>query len=81
MFWTIGLEMQFYLAYLLLAHRPATPLKGALLLVVAVAAYGAASLAFPSPSPWRGVGQVFVLAMLWQWYLGAVLADLYVRHA
>ena len=80
-FWTIGLEIQFYLAYLLLAHRPATPLKGLALLLVAVAAYGVASLAFPSPSPWRQVGQAFVLVTLWQWYLGAVLADLYVRHA
>ena len=80
-FWTIGLEIQFYLAYLLLAHRPATPLKGFALLVLAVAAYAAASFAFPSPSPWREVGQAFVLVTLWQWYLGAVLADLYVRHA
>src|ERR1700761_4876811 len=60
-FWTIGLEMQFYLAYLLLAHRPATPLKGFALMVLAVAAYAAASFAFPSPSPWREVGQAFVL--------------------
>ena len=80
-FWTIGLEIQFYLAYLLLAHRPATPLKGFALMVMAVAAYAAASFAFPSPSPWREVGQAFVLVTLWQWYLGAVLADLYVRHA
>jgi peptidoglycan/LPS O-acetylase OafA/YrhL len=80
-FWTIGLEIQFYLAYLLLANRPATPAKGLALLVLALAAYGAASLAFPNPSPWRGVGQEFVLATLWQWYIGAVLADLYVRHA
>ncbi|MGZ3275547.1 MAG: acyltransferase family protein [Caulobacteraceae bacterium] len=80
-FWTIGLEIQFYLAYLLLANRPATPAKGLALLVLAVAAYGVASLAFPNPSPWRIVGQEFVLATLWQWYIGAVLADLYVRHA
>lgn len=80
-FWTIGLEIQFYLAYLLLANRPATPAKGFAVLVVAVAAYGAASLAFPSPSPWRVAGQIFVLATFWQWYLGAVLADLYVRRA
>jgi peptidoglycan/LPS O-acetylase OafA/YrhL len=80
-FWTIGLEIQFYLAYLLLANRPATPAKGLALLIIAVAAYGVASLAFPNPSPWRGVGQEFVLATLWQWYIGAVLADLYVRHA
>jgi peptidoglycan/LPS O-acetylase OafA/YrhL len=80
-FWTIGLEIQFYLAYLLLANRPATPAKGLALLVLALAAYGAASLAFPNPSPWRTAGQIFLLAMFWQWYLGAVLADLYVRRA
>jgi peptidoglycan/LPS O-acetylase OafA/YrhL len=80
-FWTIGLEIQFYLAYLLLANRPATPARGLALLVIAVAGYGAASLAFPNPSPWRRVGQEFVLVTLWQWYIGAVLADLYVRHA
>jgi peptidoglycan/LPS O-acetylase OafA/YrhL len=80
-FWTIGLEIQFYLAYLLLANRAATPVKGLALLVVAVAAYGAASLAFHDPGGWRQVGQEFILATLWQWYIGAVLADLYVRHA
>ena len=80
-FWTIGLEIQFYLAYLLLANRPATPAKGLALLVIAVAGYGAAALAIPSLSPWRMVGQQFVLVTLWQWYIGAVLADLYVRQA
>lgn len=80
-FWTIGLELQFYLAYLLLANRPATPAKGVALLVLGVAAYGAASLAFPAPGGWRQVGQEFVLATFWQWYIGAVLADLYVRRA
>src|SRR5215469_6321458 len=80
-FWTIGLEIQFYLAYLLLANRPATPAKGLALLVIAVAAYGVASLAIPDLSPWRTVGQQLVLTTLWQWYVGAVLADLYVRHA
>ena len=80
-FWTIGLEIQFYLAYLLLANRAATPAKGFALLAVAVAAYGAASLAFHDPGGWRQVGQEFILATLWQWYIGAVLADLYVRRA
>jgi peptidoglycan/LPS O-acetylase OafA/YrhL len=80
-FWTIGLEIQFYLAYLLLANRPATPAKGLALLLLALAAYGAASFAFPKPNPWRTAGQIFVLATFWQWYLGAVLADLYVRRA
>jgi peptidoglycan/LPS O-acetylase OafA/YrhL len=80
-FWTIGLEIQFYLVYLLLANRPATPAKGLALVVVAVAAYGVASLTFHDPGGWRQVGQEFVLTTLWQWYIGAVLADLYVRHA
>ncbi|HEY4028771.1 MAG TPA: acyltransferase [Caulobacteraceae bacterium] len=80
-FWTIGLEIQFYLAYLLLANRAATPAKGMALLVIAVAAYGAASLALPDLGGWRQVGQAFILVTLWQWYIGAVLADLYVRHA
>jgi peptidoglycan/LPS O-acetylase OafA/YrhL len=80
-FWTIGLEIQFYLAYLLLANRPATPAKGLALLVIGLAAYAAASLAIPDLSPWRMVGQQLVITTLWQWYVGAVLADLYVRHA
>ena len=56
-FWTIGLELQFYLAYLLLARRRATPALGALVLATGLLAYGAASFAFPSPSPWRQIAQ------------------------
>lgn len=80
-FWTIGLEIQFYVAYLLLANRPATPLLGVAILALGVVAYGAASLAFPAPSPWRRVGQASVMASFWQWYVGAVLADAYVRRS
>ena len=79
-FWTIGLEMQFYLAYLLLANRRATPALGAAILTFGFLAYGAASFAFPTPSPWRQIGQELVPATFWQWYIGAVLADAYVRH-
>ncbi len=81
-FWTIGLEVQFYLAYLVLANRPATPVRGLSLLVLALAAYGVTSLAIhDAGGGWRLVGQEFVLATLWQWYIGAALADLYARHA
>jgi peptidoglycan/LPS O-acetylase OafA/YrhL len=79
-FWTIGLELQFYLAYLLLANRRATPALGALVLAIGVLAYGAASWAFPAPSPWRQIGQELVPVTFWQWYVGAVLADAYVRR-
>jgi len=79
-FWTISLEIQFYLAYLVLANRAARLHTALLLLVLGVAIYGAASFVFPHSSPWRTVGQVFVLATFWQWYLGVVLADLYVRE-
>jgi peptidoglycan/LPS O-acetylase OafA/YrhL len=78
-FWTISLEIQFYLAYLVLANRAARAQTALLLLVLGLAIYGAASVVFPHPSPWRIVGQVFVLATFWQWYLGVLLADLYVR--
>ena len=78
-FWSIGLELEFYLAYLLVADRRAT-LRSALgFLILAVLTYGAASVLFPRPDPWRLVGQQFVLATFWQWYLGVVLADAYVR--
>jgi len=79
-FWTIGLELQFYLAYLLLANRRASPALGAAVLAIGFLAYGAASLAFPAPSPWRQIGQELVPATFWQWYVGAVLADAYVRR-
>lgn len=78
-FWTIGLEIQFYAAYLLLANRPASPKAGFLTLVLAIAVYGVASKLFPNPSPWRIIGQEILLATFWQWYLGAILADAYVR--
>ncbi len=78
-FWTIGLEVQFYVAYLLFANRRAGLPTGLGLVIPAVAVYGAASLAFPVPSPWRQIGQELVFATFWQWYLGAVLADAYVR--
>ena len=55
-FWTIGLELQFYMAYLLLANRRASPALGAAVLAIGFLAYGAASFAFPAPSPWRQIG-------------------------
>jgi peptidoglycan/LPS O-acetylase OafA/YrhL len=80
-FWTIGLEIQFYLAYLVLANQPATPAKGGALLLVALAAHGVASLALHDSGGWRLVRQELVFTTLWQWYIGAILADVYARYA
>jgi peptidoglycan/LPS O-acetylase OafA/YrhL len=79
-FWTIGLELQFYLVYLLLADRPASPRLGLMTLGLGLLFYGATAFVFAAPGAWRQVGQAFVLTTFWQWYIGAVLADAYVRH-
>lgn len=76
-FWSISLEIQFYLGYLLIANRPAGARSTLALTVMALAAYAVASLVFPHASPWRLVGQASVLTTFWQWYLGVALADLY----
>ena len=78
-FWTIGLELQFYMAYLLVAHRPASLGLGGALLALGLGVYAAAALVLPPWSPWRPVAESSMPATLWQWYLGAVLADAYVR--
>ena len=80
-FWTISLEVQFYVAYLLFANRRAGWRTGLALVILSIAVYGAASLAFPVPNPWRQIGQEILFATFWQWYLGAILADAFVRWA
>ena len=79
-FWTIGLEVHFYLAYLLFANRPARVWTAAALLVLGLAVFGAASRLLPAANPWRIVGQTFFLTSFWQWYLGALIADWFVRR-
>jgi exopolysaccharide production protein ExoZ len=79
-FWTIGLEVHFYLAYLLFANRPARVWTAAALLVLGLAAFGAASRLLPTGNPWRTVGQELFLTSFWQWYLGALIADWSVRR-
>jgi exopolysaccharide production protein ExoZ len=79
-FWTIGLEVHFYLAYLLFANRPARVWTAAALLVLGLAVFGAASRLLPAANPWRIVGQAFFLTSFWQWYLGALIADWSVKR-
>ncbi len=74
-FWTIGLEVHFYLAYILFANRPAKVWTAAALLVLALVVFGAASKLLATGNPWRIVGQELFLTSFWQWYLGALIAD------
>jgi exopolysaccharide production protein ExoZ len=79
-FWTIGLEVHFYLAYLLFANRPARVWTAAALLVLGLVIFGVASKLLASANPWRTVGQAFFLTSFWQWYLGALIADWWVKR-
>ena len=79
-FWTIGLEVHFYLAYILFANRPARVWTAASLLALGLVAFGAASKVLPTGNPWRIVGQELFLTSFWQWYLGALIADWAVRQ-
>ncbi|MDB5461042.1 MAG: putative acyltransferase [Caulobacteraceae bacterium] len=79
-FWTIGLEVHFYLAYLLFANRPARVWTAAALLALGLAVFGAASTTLPADNPWRIVGQGIFLTSFWQWYLGALIADWWVQR-
>jgi exopolysaccharide production protein ExoZ len=78
-FWTIGLEVHFYLAYLLFANRPARVWTAAALLVLGLVVFGVASRLMAAGNPWRIVGQEFFLTSFWQWYLGALIADWWVK--
>jgi exopolysaccharide production protein ExoZ len=79
-FWTIGLEVHFYLAYLLFANRPARVWTAAALLALGLVVFGAASKLLAAGNPWRIVGQEFFLTSFWQWYLGALIADWWVKR-
>jgi peptidoglycan/LPS O-acetylase OafA/YrhL len=78
-FWTIGLEAHFYLAYLLFANRPARVWTAAALLVLGLGVFGLASSLIAATSPWRIVAQTVFLTSFWQWYLGALIADWWVK--
>jgi len=72
-FWTIGIEAHFYAAYLLVANRRLGAAMVAVLLVLALSAFGAASMTLAGG--WRTVGQALFVTTFWQWGLGAMLAD------
>jgi peptidoglycan/LPS O-acetylase OafA/YrhL len=78
--WTIALEAHFYAAYILLANRRTSLRMLVVLLGVGLVVYGLVSKLLPTPNPWRLVGQELFITSFWQWYLGALLADSFVRR-
>ena len=76
-FWTIGLEVHFYLFYLLFANRRFSLQAFSILFLVGLATYGLSSASIPHESPWRPVAQLLFINRFWQWYLGAWLAEIY----
>lgn len=76
-FWTIGVEVHFYAAYLLLANRRLGWRTFALLLGLGLVVFAVASVTLTGG--WRTVGQSVFITAFWQWCLGAMLADGYVR--
>ena len=77
-FWTIGIEVHFYAAYLLLANRRLGWLTFCVLLAIGLAVFAVASVRLTGG--WRTVGQAVFITAFWQWCLGAILADWYVRE-
>lgn len=77
-FWTIGIEAHFYAAYLLLANRRLGWLMFTALLTLGLIVFAIASVALTGG--WRTVGQELFITAFWQWCLGAMLADWYVRE-
>lgn len=76
-FWTIGIEIQFYIFYLLFADKRFRLSILFMFIIIGVFIYGCASVLFKSDDPWREIGQHFFLVLFWQWYAGALLAETY----
>lgn len=74
-FWTIGVEVHFYLIYLLFADRRLGLPMLTLLILVGLGIYGAVSVL--APAGWREPLQHLALTSFWQWYFGAWLAQVY----
>lgn len=79
-FWTIGLEIHFYIVYVFFANRSFNIYVGATLLACGLFFYGAFAIALPPDDPWRLLGTHLFVTLFWQWYLGAWLAEVYVKY-
>jgi peptidoglycan/LPS O-acetylase OafA/YrhL len=78
-FWSIAIEIQFYLIYALFYQYFRFTLKeSALFFVLGLACYCLVSLVFSSP--WREVLQRSFVATFWIWHLGAVMATMFAHR-
>lgn len=77
-FWSIAIEIQFYLIYAFFYRQFRFTLKEcALFFCIGLAWYFAVSVAVAEP--WRGLLQRSFVSTFWIWHLGAVMATLFVR--
>lgn len=79
-FWTIGLEIYFYILYIFFANRVFKLYMVAALMVCGLFVYGAFSISLQLNDPWRLLGTHLFFTLFWQWYLGAWLAEIYVKY-
>jgi peptidoglycan/LPS O-acetylase OafA/YrhL len=79
-FWTIGVEIQFYLLYMLFAERALNARTLLVLILVGLVSYGAFAVFFPPSDPRRRLGADLFVTLFWQWYMGALLAEYHVRY-
>jgi peptidoglycan/LPS O-acetylase OafA/YrhL len=79
-FWTIGLEIHFYILYIFFANRVFNLYRVAALMACGLFVYGAFSVSLQPNDPWRLLGTHLFVTLFWQWYLGAWLAEIYVKY-
>jgi peptidoglycan/LPS O-acetylase OafA/YrhL len=80
-FWSIAIEVQFYLAYpmFLAIRKRLGRIYPAAFFALSFAFYSLESLVFAHSVQWQFVFRNLFIAHWWQWVLGAFLADFYVR--
>ena len=66
--------------YIFFANRPFKLYVAAALMGCGLFVYGAFSAALPLDDPWRTIGAHLFITAFWQWYLGAWLAEIYVKY-
>ncbi len=77
-FWSLAIEVQFYLIYALFYQRFRFTLQeSAYFFACGLTWYFFVSVAFVEP--WRGVLQKSFIATFWIWHLGAVMAKMFVQ--
>ena len=72
--------MHFYILYIFFANRVFKLYMIAVLMACGLFIYGAFSISLQPDDPWRLLGTHLFITLFWQWYLGAWLAEIYVKY-